>query len=220
MAKQPPDPPDYGRPVEGPVISELILLELSHRVRNIFSVVSGMVALSARGHPEIQPFARALQARIDALAVAYGYFSPQIAAFSPPSGAETVKGLLRALTAPYQGERATAVVVDGEDAAIRLRAAGALSLIIHELATNAVKHGAFSSETGTVTLSCAAAEGRYTILWREDGGPPLSGPPSQAGFGMRFCERLAAAAGIDVLRSWRPEGLEVSISMPLEALDA
>jgi two-component sensor histidine kinase len=75
-------------------------------------------------------------------------------------------------------------------------------------------------ETATVTLFCAAADGRYTILWREHGGPRLSGAPSHTGFGMRFCETLAATAGIDFQRSWRPEGLELSISTPLEERDA
>jgi len=100
-----------------------------------------------------------------------------------------------------------------------LQAAGTIALIVHELATNAVKHGALSSETGTVTISCAAADGRYTIDWREKGGPRLSGRPQHMGFGTAFSDRLAASAQIDIQRTWRPEGLEVSVSMPLKALD-
>lgn len=76
-----------------------------------------------------------------------------------------------------------------------------------------------SNETGTVKVFCAAADGRYTIDWREDGGPLLSSPPRHRGFGAIFSETLAASAQFDVQRTWRPEGLEVSISAPLAALD-
>jgi two-component sensor histidine kinase len=124
---------------------------------------------------------------------------------------------LRILTAPYQGEGEKTIVIDGEDAPIGLQAAGTLALIVHELATNAVKHGALSSETGAVTVFCARTNGQYTIEWREDDGPRLSGPPRE-GFGLAFSERLAASAQIKIRRTWRPEGLVASTSMPLEAL--
>ena len=123
------------------------------------------------------------------------------------------------LTAPYKGMRHETVAIDGDDAPIGLQSAGSLALIFHELATNAVKHGALSNETGTVRVFCAAADGRYTIDWREDGGPPLPSAPSHRGFGTIFSETLAASAQFDVQRTWRPEGLEVSISAPLAALD-
>lgn len=89
---------------------------------------------------------------------------------------------------------------------------------MRELATNAVRHRALSSETGTVILSCARTNERYTIEWREDGGPRLSDPPHD-GFGLAFSERLAASAQIAFCRTWRLEGLVASICMPLETLD-
>jgi two-component sensor histidine kinase len=176
-----------------------------------------LVALSARGQPEISPFALAWQARFDALAAAYRYASPQLAAPAPLPRSETVKGLLRILTAPYQGEGDKTIVIDGEDAPIGLHAAGTLALIVHELATNAVKHGALSRETGTVTVFCARTDGQYTVEWREDGGPRLSDSPRD-GFGLAFSDKLAASAQIKIRRTWRPEGLVASTSMPLEAL--
>ncbi len=167
----------------------------------------------------MQPFARTVQVRIDALAAAHRYVSPQDFARASSVGSETVKGLLRLLTAPYKGERETTLVIEGENAPIGLKAAGALALIVQELATNAVKYGAFSEAAGTITLSCGTADGRYALLWREDGGPRLSGAPSRLGFGSMFCDALAASAQIDVKTAWRPEGLLASISMPLEGLD-
>ncbi len=199
---------------------DLVSLELSHRIRNIFAVVSGLVELSARGQPEMRPLARALQARIDALAAAHRYISPRGAAPASSAGSETVKGLLRILTAPYKGHVRETIAVEGEDASLGLQAAGTLALIVHELATNAVKHGALSCETGRVSVSCSMAEGCYTIVWREHGGPSLAGAPRHKGFGSTFFDRLIASAQVDIQRNWRAEGLEASISMSLEALEA
>lgn len=218
MAKQIRNPTDGESLSEPTVARDLVSLELSHRISNIFAVLSGLVALSARGQPEMRPFARVLQARIDALAAAHRYVSPDAAASHPSAGLETVKGLLRMLTAPYKGVRLETIAIEGEDAPIGLRSAGTLALIVHELATNAVKHGALSNETGTVRVLCAVADGRYTIGWRELGGPPVSGEPSHRGFGTIFSETLAISAQFEVQRTWRPEGLEVSISAPLAAL--
>ncbi len=219
MANRAAIPADNDNLDEAVVPHDLVSLELSHRIRNIFAVISGLVTLSARGQPEMRPFARALQARIDALAAAHRYVSPLGAAPAPQGGAETVKGLLRLLTAPYNGQFHETIAIDGDDAPIGLQAAGTIALIVHELATNAVKHGALSSGTGTVRVSCAAENGCYTIEWRENGGPRLSGPPQHRGFGSTFSGRLVASGLVDIRRIWRPEGLEVSISMASQALE-
>src|SRR5208337_1222801 len=180
---------------------DLLALELSHRITNIFAVISGVVTLSARGQPEMRPFARALQARMDALAAAHRCMRRT---------APRWRRRRQTLFAPYRGASHETISVEGDDAAIRLQAAGTIALIVHELATNAVKHGAHSSDTGMVRISCAAADGRYRIDWREEGGPPLSGAPQHKGFGTAFSNWLVASADVDIQRTWRPEGLAVS----------
>jgi two-component sensor histidine kinase len=218
MVKETPNPAPLGDPGQVPIAPALALLELSHRIRNIFAVMSGLVAISARGRPELRPFVRVLQERIEALAAAHNYIAPQDVSPTPSAHSETVKNLLSRLTAPYKGELDATVVVRGDDAPIGLRAAGVLALIVQELATNAVKYGALSQDGGTVTIFCTAAEGRYAILWREAGGPRLTGGPDHAGFGASLCDTLAVSAGFGLRRTWRPEGLEVSMSSPLEGL--
>jgi len=168
----------------------------------------------------MRPFARVLQPRIDALAAAHSYISPRGVGSGSPADAETVKGLLRVLTAPYKGQFRETIAVEGEDAPIGSRAAGTLALIVHELATNAVKHGALSSETGRVRVRCSEADGRYRVDWREEGGPTLRGAPRHTGFGSTFFDRLVASGQVDIQRAWRTEGLEVSVSMSEEALQA
>ncbi|MBV9289699.1 MAG: sensor histidine kinase, partial [Hyphomicrobiales bacterium] len=169
----------------------LVTLELAHRIKNVFAVVSSLVSLSARGRPEMQEFAGAIQARIHALARAHDF----LAAHDPPAilsaDRQSVRGLLRALTAPYEGERSPRITIEGADALIGLHAAGAIAVIVHELATNAAKYGALSNETGTIRIVCTIAHQRYSIEWREEGGPPVPGEPERRGFGTLLAERFA-----------------------------
>jgi two-component sensor histidine kinase len=90
-----------------------------------------------------------------------------------------------------------------------------LSLVLHELATNAAKYGALSSETGWVDLSWKLAGDRLSLSWRESGGPPAA-PPRRRGFGSRLIERLIRAEGGAVLSTrYEPTGTEVDIEVPV-----
>lgn len=195
---------------------ELIARELAHRIKNIFAVVTSLVALSAKGDPAARPFAQAVRARIDALARAHDYVSPGGAR---REGAQTVQGLLDALLASYRDEGRGRVAVSGPDAPVAEKAATALALVVHELATNAIKHGALSSPEGRVLIDCEREPETYRIRWRERGGPRVAGPPSRQGFGTVMSERAAAAQlGARVEHDWAPEGLSVSLTLPLDRL--
>jgi hypothetical protein len=92
-------------------------------------------------------------------------------------------------------------------------------MAIHELTTNAVKHGALSSSDGRISVSWQLTEQGLLLVWDEAGGPPIAGPPERPGFGTKII-----AAGIEhqldgrVTFDWRPEGLLVSILVPSEQL--
>lgn len=196
-----PGPPEATR--------ELLALELSHRIKNILSVVSGIVALASRGQPELRAFVRIVQSRIDALALAHDYLLGRPGAPLAKRD-QTVHGLVRLMTAPFS-RNDDAIAVHGPDIVIGPQMASYLALLLHELATNAVKYGALSRESGRITIACAEIDGRYAITWREDGGPPIDGEPESNGFGTAMFERVAALAGIGVKRSWSPKGLRVAI---------
>jgi two-component sensor histidine kinase len=90
-----------------------------------------------------------------------------------------------------------------------------LSLVLHELATNAAKYGALSNETGWVDLSWKLADDRLSLSWRENGGPPAE-PPCRRGFGSQLIERLIRAEGGAVLSTrYEPTGAEVDIEVPV-----
>jgi two-component sensor histidine kinase len=198
----------------------LLATELSHRIKNVFALVSSLVSLSAREQPGMRDFAQAIQARIQALARAHDYLLSWDTHSARPPERQTMQGLLRVLTAPYKGQRSQPIAVEGADARVGLRSAGTIALIVHELATNAVKYGALSNDTGRIRIVCAAGDGRFVIEWREEDGPPVAAEPDRRGFGTLLAERIVAAGRIEIERSWRTEGLRVRIAIPAGDLEA
>ncbi len=198
---------------------ELIARELSHRIRNIFAVVSSLVMLPARDQPEARPFAMAVLARIQALAAAHEYVRPHSVLSAPADESRTVKGLLSLLASPYNAPDRGHIIVSGDDLPIGPHAATAMALIVHEFATNAVKYGALSRDSGTVAVECRSVGERYTIVWREAGGPDVLGAPERRGFGTTLSERVATMQlGATVARDWRTEGLSVTLDLPADRL--
>ena len=100
-------------------------------------------------------------------------------------------------------------------------AALALTLVLHELATNAVKYGALSNQTGRVALSWRVDEiegvPQFRLRWQESGGPPVVAP-SRRGFGSRLIERTFPAAGGRAESAYLPTGLVFTLDAPLDGL--
>ncbi|UYN99746.1 MAG: PAS domain-containing protein [Devosia sp.] len=197
---------------------ELVAQELSHRIKNIFAVLTGIVSLSARNDPSARPFADQLRHRIFALGEAHDFTRP-----NHDQGADG-KGQLSALIArlmrPYEeaGE-SQRVRFTGEDLAIDDAAATPLALLFHELATNAAKYGALSKAGGTVTLDGSIEGDRYVMRWTERGGPEVSQPDRVNGFGTRLIGMSVEGQMRGTLeRVWHPEGLEATFSVPIDAL--
>lgn len=203
---------------------ELVARELAHRIRNIFAVVNGMLMLSSRNEPEAQAFADAARGRIEALAIAHDYIRPQGTSAAPSARRSTLHGLLGKLLAPYQPAQPGAagqprIRITGQDIAIGTSAATSLSLVIHELATNAAKHGALSASRGTLDVVTTQDDNDVHLTWTEAGGPALAGAPAHRGFGTTLAERtLRAALGARFEANWAPSGLAVRISIARERL--
>jgi PAS domain S-box-containing protein len=199
---------------------EILSQELSHRIKNIFAVVSALVALSARQFPEAKGFASALRERISALACAHEFVRPHSDRSRPTVGTMTLHAFLRALFEPY-GSRGSAgrVTVTGDDARFDDQAATSVALLFHELATNAAKYGALSSSGGTVTLTTALIDDRFVLTWVEREGPLIAGPPDRQGFGSVLATvSVEAQLGGRLERIWAPEGLIVVADLPATAL--
>ena len=198
---------------------EVVSQELSHRVKNVFAVVSALVTLSARRYPEASDFAQSLKTRIQALARAHEFVRPHTASATPDSAQTTLHAFLSALLAPYRGEAGEAISIEGEDAIFDDQAATPVALLFHELATNAAKYGALSTPEGRVTVRSAYVDEGFRLTWIEEGGPHLDGPPETSGFGFTLA-RLAVEGqlGGKLERRWEPTGLRLMATLPVTAL--
>ena len=181
---------------------DLLARELSHRIKNIFAVVSGLVSLQARKRPEHKEFADELIGTIRALGRAHDYVRP--------AGADhrnSLLGLLGDLFSPYSSGGAGRVRVVGDDAPIAARAATPLALVFHELATNSAKYGALSEENGAVQLTIEDHGDKLLLRWVERGGPPPSSSMAD-GFGSRLVEMsITGQLGGSWERRFEPEGM-------------
>jgi PAS domain S-box-containing protein len=196
---------------------EVIAQELSHRIKNIFAVISGLISFAARSRPELAEAAADLRQRIAALGRAHDFVRPHSRQSQPMLRQDSLRGLLDALFAPYQ--RADGgLTIRGEDVSVDDRAATPLALLFHELATNAAKYGALSAETGQVTVEVTRRGDTVVLDWTETGGPPVR-PADKEGFGTQLIELSAMRQlGGTVTRDWRPEGLAMRIEVPVLAL--
>ncbi|HJO65792.1 MAG TPA: HWE histidine kinase domain-containing protein, partial [Sphingomonas sanguinis] len=197
---------------------EIVSQELSHRIKNIFAVISGLIAFAARSHPGFAGISSDLRDRITALGRAHDFVRPHSPQSQPKARQDSLHGLLTDLFDPYRGDDDTRIHLSGEDVPVDDRSATPLALLFHELATNAAKYGALSVTEGHVELAVQPDGEMVTLCWQERGGPVLERTPDHAGFGSQLVELSAVRQlGGTVQRDWRREGLVVTIEVPLAA---
>jgi PAS domain S-box-containing protein len=163
---------------------ELVANELEHRIRNLFALVNGLVALSLREDPGFAPFADRLRQRLSSLHRAHEFIRGRAPV---QDKARSIQALARAILAPYDdGGR---IEVEGDDAVLRDNLVTPLALIFHELATNSAKYGALTRDGGSLSLRFQRGSGRIRLAWVERGGAP---PPPEIADGGGFGSKLLA----------------------------
>lgn len=191
---------------------KLLLGELNHRVKNTLATVQSLVVQSLRTAPDLSAFRQTFEARIIALAKTHDVLTR-----SHWEGA-CLAEIFEEELAPYRcsGNR---ISLQGEDVFLTRSRALSLGLVVHELTTNAVKHGALSSELGTLDIKWETEtreNGKWLRMhWRENGGPPVSRTGRQ-GFGTLLLGRSIRdeLLGEADLR-FEPSGVECDIAFPL-----
>jgi two-component sensor histidine kinase len=185
----------------------LMVRELDHRGKNTFAVVESIVLQTLAHDPET---AKIITGRIRAVSSTNDIISH--AANLQPD----LRTLIRAKFKPFGDFRAS---LNGGDVQLPADAARNLSLVFHELVTNAIKHGALSRPEGRIEISWSSDDTELTIDWVERGGPHTS-PPEQRGFGTRLVVGCMKSLGGKVEAEFPPEGLECRLQIPHDRTSA
>jgi PAS domain S-box-containing protein len=182
--------------------------EAEHRARNILATVQATVRLSQSDTPD--GLKDTIEARIGALARVHALFVE-----SRWLGAE-LSSIAGQELAPYlrKGERRARI--DGPHLMLAPSTAQAVAVILHELSTNAAKHGSLSVPEGQVDVTWSRAPGERLILnWIESGGPPPAIKPTRESFGMSIMYRMIGGLKGEIHRDWRAQGLACQIVLQL-----
>ena len=199
--------------------NEILSRELSHRIKNIFAVITGLIGMSAREEPEHKAFAKRLQQRVAALGRAHEFVRPHSEYSAPNRLPGTAHGVLREILSPYPALSEARIAIDGEDVAIDDRGATPFALLVHELATNATKYGALSMPEGRIDIVTRTNGEQFEMRWQERGGPPIDTPPEGVGFGTKLTElSIVQQLGGTIDRQWPREGLTMTIRVPMKSL--
>jgi putative addiction module CopG family antidote len=196
----------------------LLLRELIHRVKNIFAITSGMVAVSARSARSPQDMAQTLRGRLDALMRANDLILPGLTgAGTKQDEGTTMDRLVQTVLSPYMDREC--ILLSGPAVPVNESAVTSLALILHETATNAAKYGALSAPEGCIRVEWAVRDTDLYLKWQESDGPTIVESPSAHGFGTTLVERSVTGqlqGRVDY--DWRPEGLTVHVTVPLDRL--
>ncbi len=190
----------------------LLIAELDHRVKNVLARVGAVIRHTRPGSGIADEFVKALDGRIQSIAAAHALLSQ-----SRWSGVG-LTDLIRHQLAPYTANANAAI--DGPDVMLTSAQAQAVAMVIHELATNAAKHGALSSPDGRVSVSwertSTNAAAVLTIIWNERCGPPINAPVRR-GYGSSLIRDLIPhELGGTVDLTFPLDGLCCKIEIPLK----
>jgi PAS domain S-box-containing protein len=182
----------------------LLAREVDHRAKNALAVAQALVALT-KGDT-VEDFAEAVRGRIAALARAHTLLSKSQWRGAP------LGQLIRDELLPYARDSQLTIV--GPPITCSAAAVQSLSLLFHELATNAIKYGSLGSEKGHVSVDWTLDQDAMTVCWEERGGPKVS-PPKREGFGTKLLKQVTGRQlDADLDFHWEPEGLKVEIRLP------
>lgn len=197
---------------------ELLAGEMSHRVKNLLAIASGLTRISARSTTSAVEMAEVLTDRLAALGRAHDLVRP----LPGHQGTAALLGdLLSILLAPYEdmGAFSGRIRVAVPRMGIGEGPATSLALIIHELATNSLKYGALSVEAGTLDVSGATDGNEVTIVWTERGGPTVEPRNGSDGYGSDLVRRsISGQLGGAITYDWSNEGVIVTLRMKEDRL--
>jgi PAS domain S-box-containing protein len=212
---------DLTRHKEEEAQSKMLIGELNHRVKNTLSMVQSIVRQTLRTASDPGVIRESIESRLFALSRSHDLLT------SESWHSAGLRDVINDAMAPFgvADGRAERIAIRGENIRFPPQAALALGIVFNELATNAVKYGAFSNGAGSILIEWTAEPApvgvRLVLRWQEKNGPPVT-PPSHKGFGSRVIERgLAHEVDGTVDLDYRSDGLVCTMTLraPTDALD-
>lgn len=199
--------------------SELLAGEMSHRVKNLLAIAASLTQITSRSADSVKEMTGQLTKRLTSLGRAHDLVRP----LPGEQGKAALLGdLMAVLLSPYEDTAAFSgrIRVAVPRMGVGERTASALAMVVHELATNSVKHGALSTDTGTLDFSGRTEGDEVHLIWSETGGPPIDSKPEMSGFGSRMVVRsVASQLGGSLAYDWQPSGLVATLVMRKDRME-
>jgi two-component sensor histidine kinase len=194
---------------------ELLINELNHRVKNTLTTVQSIAARTLRGTGSGRDAAQTLESRLIALSRTHNVLS------ETNWESADLHGIANGTLEPYLSRDSARVEISGPPVQLRPRVALTIAMVLHELATNAIKYGALASAGGRISLAWrfvdGAPEPTLRMIWRESGGPSVQ-PPERKGFGSTLIEAsVAHELKGNATLSFEPSGVVCTMEFPLQA---
>ena len=200
--------------------NELVAGEMSHRVKNLLAIAAGLTAITSRSCKTTEEMALQMTVRLTALGRAHDLVRP----LRDRSGsAALLIDLLEILLAPYGdlAGSASRTRVSAPWILIGEKTTTVLALVVHELATNSLKYGAFSVASGGLDVSCHSQGDDVVVVWAESGVPDVRMPAGPGGYGTKLVDRsVSGHLGGTISRKWRPDGLVATLRIKSDRLSA
>lgn len=195
---------------------ELLMREMDHRVKNILATIQALVRFSSKNAESLEGFTKGLERRLGSMARTHNLLTDS------RWTSASLHRLLNGELAPYCLEGRANLTITGDDVSLTPSAASSLSLLIHELATNAAKYGCYSVPEGILSISIARVDDgksppRIVLHWLERNGPVVT-KPSRSGFGRVLLEKVFEhdVGGGSVILDFDPAGVRCRIEIPVE----
>lgn len=186
--------------------------EMNHRVKNILTVTSSLISISARTTSSKEEMVQDLRRRIFCLSIAHDMVRPDL---NQQKKAALLKNLLKELLKPYAtANEKNRLSISTPELLVGEKSAAALALVVHELATNSIKYGALSDPSGTLDIKCSSSGGEVGLVWTEMGGPEVTKPSGVPGFGTDLLVgSLMDQLGGTITTSWPASGAIIALKM-------
>lgn len=196
--------------------ADLLAKELNHRVKNLFAVILAIVKMSARGDAAAAPAVDRIAKRIHALVTAH-----EVTQGSGKDQTVDLAELIGKVIAPYRSS-SEKCELDGGTVNLPGRHAVPLGLVLHELATNAVKYGAWSAPGGLLRIRWEREGSRARLVWEEIGVTESATPaqPGREGFGSALIRSSERQLGGTIVRRFEARGIVVEMDFTLEGGEA